>query len=143
MNFSGRLMTTIWKLPALYNCKYKASNYEIRKILVPLKMALVAYTLWHNSCKTLHPQENICDRVHSYYNSNFTMHRGKLKSKTVLSYFYLIIEVFLHSSMEHDSGSACIYFKFWYCFLNDLTVGNTFLTFERRKQCGNLTSEIT
>ena len=141
-------MTTIWKLPALYNCKYKGSNYEIRKISVPLvfgyaldgigSLYFVTY-----SCKTLLPQKNICDRVHSYYNSNFKIHKGNLKSKTVLSYLYLIIEVFLHSSMEHDSGSACIHFKFWYCFLKDLTVGNTFLTFERRKQCDNLTSEIT
>ena len=42
-------------------------------------------------------------------------------------------------SMEHDSSSGCFYLM----FLNDLSVRNTFLTFERRKYCDNLTSEIT
>ena len=45
-------------------------------------------------------------------------------------------EVFLRSS------SGCfLMFRYW--ILNDLIVWNTFLTFERREQCDNLTSEIT
>ena len=56
---------------------------------------------------------------------------------------YLTVEIFLHSSMEHDSSSGCFYLMFWYCFLNDLSVSNAFFTFERRKWCDNLTSEIT
>ena len=46
---------------------------------------------------------------------------------------YLTVEFFLHSSMEHGSGSGCIYLMFWYCFLNDLSVRNTFLTFIKKK----------
>ena len=50
---------------------------------------------------------------------------------------YLTLKDFLYSS------SGCFCLMFWYCLLNDLSVRNTFLTFERRKQCDNLASEIT
>ena len=50
---------------------------------------------------------------------------------------YSTVEVFLHLR------SGCFWLMLWYCFLNDLSVRKTFLTFESRKQCDNLTSEIT
>ena len=43
----------------------------------------------------------------------------------------------------HDSSSGYFYLMVWYCFLNDLSVRKTFLTFARRKQCDNLMSGIT
>ena len=43
----------------------------------------------------------------------------------------------------HDSSSGYFYLMVWYCFLNDLSVRKTFLTFARRKQRDNLMSGIT
>ena len=52
----------------------KSEKFSFELFLATLKIALAASTLWQNSCKTRFPQKNICDEVHSYYNSNFKMH---------------------------------------------------------------------
>ena len=67
-------MTTIcWKLPAIYViARYKASNFSKIKQDLPslfsiqktkyirsLKIALAAYNLWQNSCKTQLPRKKI------------------------------------------------------------------------------------
>ena len=126
-----------------------SEKFRFQLFLTTLKTSLAASTFWQNSCKTLLLQKNICDGVHSHYNSNLhneitndtqTIHKWKLKTKTVYSDVYLTVKVFLQSSMELDSSSGCFYFMFWYCFLNDLSVWNTFLTFERSMTILKLTT---
>ena len=99
------------------------------------KITLAASTLWQNSCKTRLPPKNICVRVYSYYNSNFKIHEGKMKIQFKVMCIY--------SQKFSYSSSGCSSLMLWYCFLNDMSVRNTFLTCERRKQLDSLTSEIT
>ena len=61
----------------------KSEKCSFQLFLTTLKIALAAYTLWQNGCKTLLPKKNICDGVQLYYNSNFKIHKWKLKTKTV------------------------------------------------------------
>ena len=84
MNFYCRLMSSIWNVPAIYSCT---------KTTVPVlfdyihgvylhaifKIVLATSTLWHNSWKKRLPQKNICGGAHSYYNSDFKIHKLKLK----------------------------------------------------------------
>ena len=94
MTFYCRLMTILFEtiiawykasnlnkvrqdLPNLFfSSKFlKSEKCPFQLFLTTFKIALAAYTSRQNSCKILLQQKNICDRVHSYYNSNFKIHK--------------------------------------------------------------------
>ena len=106
-----------------FPCKsIKSEKLPFQLFLTTLKIALAASTLWQYSCKRdFHRKIFVVESTNiTIQTSWYTNENWKLKQFNV----YLTVEVFLHARNTY------------------LNVRNTFLTFERRKQCDNLTSKI-